>query len=116
LLARQHLLHRTDLPTLGLIEHLVGLQAQAPLASYVGLWTRREGFSKRKLRDAELIELIKVERKGSRFVRLFGARKMWLHLRSKGHDVARCTVEPLMAQLGHQRHHPGQGAADHHCQ
>jgi transposase InsO family protein len=25
---------------------------------------------------------------------------MWLHLRGLGHDVARCTVERLMAQLG----------------
>jgi putative transposase len=33
-------------------------------------------------------------------VRLFGARKMWLHLRALGHDVARCTVERLMAQMG----------------
>jgi putative transposase len=33
-------------------------------------------------------------------VKLFGARKMWLHLRGLGHDVARCTVERLMAQLG----------------
>jgi putative transposase len=25
---------------------------------------------------------------------------MWLHLRGLGHDVARCTVERLMTQLG----------------
>jgi putative transposase len=31
---------------------------------------------------------------------LFGARKMWLHLRWLGHDVARCTVERLMAERG----------------
>jgi len=49
LLARQHLLTRTDLPTIELIEHLVGLQAQAPLASYVGLWTRRAAFSAEEL-------------------------------------------------------------------
>lgn len=55
--------------------------------------------SKRKLRDAELIELIKQARK-HRFVKLFGARKMWLHLRRLGHDVARCTVERLMTQMG----------------
>ena len=56
--------------------------------------------SKRKLRDAELVAVIEAERAKSRFVRLFGARKMWLHLRSLSHDVARCTVERLMAELG----------------
>ena len=34
--------------------------------------------------------------------RCYGARKMWLHLRRKGHDVARCTVERLMRILGLQ--------------
>jgi len=55
--------------------------------------------SKHKLRDADLITVIEKTRQ-ERFVRLFGARKMWLHLRGLGHDVARCTVERLMAQLG----------------
>jgi putative transposase len=55
--------------------------------------------SKRKLRDAELIALIEAERK-NKFVATLGARKMWLRLRSKGHDVARCTVERLMRQMG----------------
>ena len=32
--------------------------------------------------------------------RLLGARKMWLRLRREGHDVARCTVERLMGELG----------------
>ncbi len=30
----------------------------------------------------------------------YGARKMWLHLRQAGHEVARCTVERLMRELG----------------
>jgi putative transposase len=55
--------------------------------------------SKQKLRDAELIAVIEKARE-ERFVKLFGARKMWLHLRGLGHDVARCTVERLMVQLG----------------
>jgi Winged helix DNA-binding domain len=44
LLARQHLLERVDLPAATMIEHLVGMQSQAPLAPYVGLWTRINGF------------------------------------------------------------------------
>ena len=44
-----------------------------------------------ELRDAELIALIEQARRKP-FVKLFGARKMWLHLRQLGHDVARCTV------------------------
>src|SRR3954452_21928739 len=55
--------------------------------------------SKRRLRDAELIAVIEAERQ-SKFVALLGARKMWLRLRGKGHDVARCTVERLMREMG----------------
>jgi putative transposase len=55
--------------------------------------------SKQKLRDAELIALIEKARQ-NRFVKLFGARKMWLHPRRLGHDVARCTAERLMVQMG----------------
>ena len=34
--------------------------------------------------------------------RILGARKLWLRLRRLGHDIARCTVERLMRQLGIQ--------------
>ena len=34
--------------------------------------------------------------------RCYGARKMWLELRGKGVDVARCTVERLMREIGIQ--------------
>jgi putative transposase len=56
--------------------------------------------SKRALRDSELVALIGAERATNRFVAGLGARKMWLRLRGQGHDVARCTVERLMAAQG----------------
>jgi putative transposase len=60
---------------------------------------RSRGPSRRALREAEILALIE-EARQHRFRVRFGARKMWLHLRTQGHDVARCTVERLMAAQG----------------
>ena len=49
--------------------------------------------------SAVVLELIHQART-NKFVAGFGARKMWLHLRGKGHDVARCTIERLMHAEG----------------
>jgi hypothetical protein len=54
LLARQMLLARESAGALSAIAHLVGLQAQAPLAPYVGLWSRLEGFYAAELATALL--------------------------------------------------------------
>ena len=43
-LARQYLLERSPTGALEAIEHLGGMQSQAPLAPYVGLWTRLRDF------------------------------------------------------------------------
>jgi hypothetical protein len=44
-LARQYLLERAPARVVETIEHLGGMQSQAPLAPYVGLWTRLQDFT-----------------------------------------------------------------------
>lgn len=61
LLARQLLLARSDLAPLQAVEHLVGMQAQAPQAPYVGLWSRLADFAPEQasqlLTDRELVRI-----------------------------------------------------------
>jgi hypothetical protein len=44
-LARQYLLERAQVTAADAIEHLAGMQSQAPLAPYIGLWTRLRDFA-----------------------------------------------------------------------
>ena len=57
LLARQGLLARSDMPAAGMIERLVGMQAQEPENPYIALWSRLNGF-----RTDELSKLISERR------------------------------------------------------
>jgi putative transposase len=70
-----------------------------PIAPSTYYEARSRRPSRRAVRDAEVVALI-ARARANRFVCRFGARKMWLHLRRGGHDVARCTVERLMARHG----------------
>jgi hypothetical protein len=62
LLKRQHLLERTDLAVPAMVEHLVGLQAQAPLPPYLSLAARLETFDPddvtRGLEDRSLVRYL----------------------------------------------------------
>lgn len=49
---RQFLRERASLGAVEAIEHLAGMQSQQPLAPYVGLWTRLEGFAVEELSKA----------------------------------------------------------------
>ena len=53
-LARQLLLERRRLPLVAAVERVAGLQAQWAPATYVGLWTRVEGFRREALERALL--------------------------------------------------------------
>jgi hypothetical protein len=62
LLARQHLLERAEgVSARAAVEHLAGLQAQAPLPPYLALWSRLEGFDPhelgRMLTEREVVRL-----------------------------------------------------------
>jgi Winged helix DNA-binding domain len=50
-LERQLLLRRSGLTAGQAVAHLAGMQAQAPLAPYVGLWTRLAGFRPHQLEE-----------------------------------------------------------------
>jgi winged helix DNA-binding protein len=96
LLARQLLLRRAPLPSAGgpradqviaTIEHLVGMQAQAPFPSYYGLWSRLAGF-----RPADLAGLI-----ASRRVVRIGLMRGTIHLVSAADCLLlRPLIQPVL--------------------
>jgi putative transposase len=72
-----------------------------PVSTYYAVKKRERQPSAREARDEQMKEQIMCvwedRRKGRR---LYGARKVWLQLRREGIEVARCTVERLMGELG----------------
>jgi putative transposase len=69
-----------------------------PIAPSTYYDARSRPPSARALRDSELKKEIAVIHQENYFV--YGAHKVWIALRRKGIDVARCTVERLMRELG----------------
>lgn len=78
LLARQWLLARQRATAHAAIAHLVGLQAQAPLAPYLGLWSRLAGFE-----PAALVALYE-----SRAVTRLSLMRSTLHLATAADGLA----------------------------
>lgn len=54
----------------------------------------------RMFSDAHVIDAIHVLRTRQPLARVLGSRKTWIMLRGSGIDVARCTVERLMREMG----------------
>jgi hypothetical protein len=85
-LARQFLLARGTGSALGMVEHLVGLQAQAPTTPYVGLWSRLSDVT-----TAQLTELV-LDRRVVRVALMRGT----IHLVSAGDCRA---LRPVLAPV-----------------
>jgi hypothetical protein len=89
-LARQLLLERAGCGAAGTIEHLVGMQAQAPNAPYVALWSRLAGFD-----PAELATLL-LER---RVVRGWFQRGTVHLVTARDAPGLRALVQPVAARM-----------------
>ena len=78
-------------------------------SSYYAAKTRPP--SARAIRDAELVEDIKVAHKAN--LGVYGARKIHAELNREGVKVARCTVERLMRAEGLRGIRAGEDPQDH---
>jgi putative transposase len=67
-------------------------------STYYAFHHRQAAPSARTLRDEELKAVI--QEVYDRNYRVYGARKIWRELHRQGHQVARCTVERLMGEIG----------------
>jgi len=90
-LARQMLLERAAISAPAAIERLVGLQAQLPVAPYVGLWTRLAGFRRDDLATA-IVEHVVVKATTMRAT---------LHLlTAEDYLRFRATLQPMLTYAG----------------
>jgi hypothetical protein len=100
-LARQHLLERTAADALAEIAHLGGMQAQAPLAPYVGLWSRLERFA------ADELSALYLQRQAVRIALM----RSTIHLVTAQDALAwRTLVDPVIERSTHAafgRHYRG---------
>ena len=88
LLERQLLLRRVDIPVDAALVHLVGMQAQAPLAPYVGLWSRLDRFR------AELLSDLIANRDA---VRVMAMLRSTIHLFTANDSLAlRPVLQPML--------------------
>jgi putative transposase len=71
-----------------------------PIAPSTYYAVKSRPSSARRLRDAEL--KVEIARVHAANFGVYGARKVWLQLHREGIDVARCSVERLMGELGLQ--------------
>ncbi|MGW8379965.1 winged helix DNA-binding domain-containing protein [Streptomyces sp. ODS28] len=102
-LARQLLTERAEMAPLEAIEHLAGLQAQAPRPPYFGLWSRLAGF-----RPEQLSELL-LDRRAVRA----GVMRGTVHLVSARDFVQlRPLTKPVYERLVASELRRGQVAAD----
>ena len=69
-----------------------------PIAPSTYYEARNRPASRRAVRDEEL--KVEISRVHAENYSVYGARKVWLHMRREDIDVARCTVERLMGALG----------------
>ncbi|WP_256104046.1 IS3 family transposase [Streptomyces sp. ODS05-4] len=67
-------------------------------STYYAHHKRQFAPSAKTLRDTELKPLVREIFEAN--YRVYGARKVWRELHRQGHQVARCTVERLMRELG----------------
>jgi hypothetical protein len=97
LLLRQHLLARSPLSVMEMVEHLAGMQAQVPTSPYAGLWSRIEGFV-----TGDLAELVR----DRRVVRLALMRST-IHLVTVADALAfRPVLASMLAKDPHARRVP----------
>ena len=77
------------------------------MSSYYHAKKREAEPPAREIRDVVLKEKIMEVWEGEKGRKVYGARKIWLELNSRGIPVARCTVERLMRELGIRGASPG---------